>query len=383
MDSTYVMDVDMDAPTTSTASNTMTSQPFPHHSATSDYIPLGVSEPQSTHPPKHNISSAMEAGPLGESIPPQATSKESLKAARDAERKRNRQAALLKKGMPSDPALQEEWHRTRKEQGLASMTPSQRDFLARKQEDKAWREEHKTEIRRARRERKKLRVRAEAAGKVEARCCIFFHTMDQWDPSMFEPGKVYVRLHSGFDVDDSHLFAIADAHPVFCAELEKVEVGSVQVKLGSKVTDAGALAVARSCPNLVSLTFNFGVQVSDQACIEILRTCEDLDTLTVTGHDSQHGVITDALIKALLEDPGLGENLETLVLVHQDVTRALVEQLSKARPELEIIEGNRQVQIVTWENGAIVRIHLLSKGCAVFADYGRITPVDSEMMIDD
>lgn len=114
--------------------------------------------------------------------------------------------------------------------------------------------------------------------------------------------------------------------------------------------------------------FNFSstLRLTDTAVIGILHGWRDLRQLNVSGRKDCHGPVTRRVIDALTANAELAKHLQVLSIVYENVEREAVEMLSRLRPGLEIVEGNREAGILTWKGGVVLRTLVTSKGCPIF-----------------
>jgi hypothetical protein len=98
----------------------------------------------------------------------------------------------------------------------------------------------------------------------------------------------------------------------------------------------------------------------------MLNGWRNLHQLNVSGRHYSHGLVTRRVIDALTANAELAKHLKVLAVVYESVERDAFRTLSRLRPELEIVEGNREAGIRTWKGGVVVRTLVANKGCPIF-----------------
>jgi hypothetical protein len=98
----------------------------------------------------------------------------------------------------------------------------------------------------------------------------------------------------------------------------------------------------------------------------MLNGWKNLQQLNVSGRHYFHGPVTRRVIDALAANAELAKNLKVLAVVYENVERDAFETLSRLRPELDIVEGDREAGILTWKGGVVVRTLVTNKGCPIF-----------------
>ncbi|KAF2113644.1 hypothetical protein BDV96DRAFT_115451 [Lophiotrema nucula] len=222
---------------------------------------------------------------------------------------------------------------------------------------------------------KRAHIRQRVQEKYRGDGGLHYWKTSEWDPTQLEHGTFLLRFRGHFHLEDSHFEQISQASPGFHDSLRVFQCGSQDsdprssTRPGAKLTDRGALPLARSCPNLMRVDLHDIRAVTDGAVLALLRCCLKLQWLSVCGSSHKNGAVTSQTLVNLTKDPTLVTDLIQLGLVYQDIDREHVKELSRARPQLIIVDGDRARGICTWRKGVA-----LSQSVSLAAKLWQDTP---------
>jgi hypothetical protein len=193
-------------------------------------------------------------------------------------------------------------------------------------------------------------------------CLDFAHDKDwdkRWPTERLRTGILAIRFGSRFNIKErapspslpsstrqlilslrsTQMTALATSPEAFRSSILCITSGDTDTGIGSSLQDPPIIALAAAIPSLHSISLESAVDITNAAIIAIIRSCADIMYLSVCGNDKSTGSVTFRPLQDVLGNKGTASKLTHLHLEDQRLDLDMFKSVSRARPQLAIIEG--------------------------------------------